>query len=462
MNIVRFIDREREINELNKAKERARRGLYVLVIYGHRRVGKTRLLAEFLGKNDLYFFVNRSKNSERLLKEFTEILREKQFLGKYEVIETWDQFFDVLLSRCEGVVAFDEFQDFTFVDRSVFSTLQKKIDEFEDKAKVLLILTGSTLGLIKRTFQDGREPLYGRVKKFMKLKPLGIREAYRLSLELKIENIADFITLYSVFGGYPKYWVAIEDEGLISESAEKILKELIFSEFPPLENEAEIILSLELGGRSSTYYSILQAIAEGKSTISQIASHLRRKETSITRQLNELREYFELVGKTCSPINERCLLYVAHPYLAFWFRFIYPNQSEYEINREKLWRKVKKDLEGYVGNRFDLIGAEILTLKYQVSKFGKHFGFYREEGKRKVYGIDFVGIDGRKAIFAEFKWRKKAIDAEKLVEELKWKAEMSGWKGEKKFVLVGRKFKNVPGDVEVIGEEDIMELISQA
>lgn len=56
---MRFIDREKELEVLRKARERSRKKLYTLAIYGLRRVGKTRLLREFLGEKDLYFFVDR-------------------------------------------------------------------------------------------------------------------------------------------------------------------------------------------------------------------------------------------------------------------------------------------------------------------------------------------------------------------------------------------------------------------
>jgi len=62
--------------------------------------------------------------------------------------------------RYRGVVVFDEFQNFTFVDRSVFGILQKTFDLNEDKP-LLMILTGSTTGLMKRLFQSRKEPCMG-------------------------------------------------------------------------------------------------------------------------------------------------------------------------------------------------------------------------------------------------------------------------------------------------------------
>ncbi|WP_367884703.1 ATP-binding protein [Thermococcus sp. JCM 11816] len=232
---MRFIDRERELEVLRKARERSRKKLYTLAIYGLRRVGKTRLLREFLGEKDIYFFVNREKGSTGLLREYENILREKGVITKRERIESWDDFFEVLFERFEGVVAFDEFQDFRFVEPSVYPTLQRLIDENEERKNLLLIFTGSTIGMIEKLFRDSKEPpLYGRIKREIHLKPLDIRGSYEMARELDIVKLDDFFKVHSVFGGgFPRYWVAIEDEGLEGRSAEEILRELFFEEYAP-------------------------------------------------------------------------------------------------------------------------------------------------------------------------------------------------------------------------------------
>ncbi|ACS32777.1 ATP-binding protein [Thermococcus gammatolerans] len=462
---MRFINREREMELLLKAKERSRRKLYSVAIYGLRRVGKTRLLREFLSENDLYFFVNRGKSSALLLREYSEILRGKGILSKREELKSWDDFFEVLFERFTGAVAFDEFQDFRFVEPSVYSTLQRFMDENEEKP-MLLIFTGSTIGMVERLFKDSKEPLYGRIKRELRLEPLDIRGSYEMAREVGIENLDDFITLYSVFGGFPRYWVAVEDEGLEGENAERILKELIFSYSAPLEEEVPRILSLEFGKRSGVYYDILEAIANGSTSPSEIAGYLNRKETSITRQLHELVNYFKLVDYDRAVLGKGSVLYIRHPFLNFWFRFVQPRLSEYELNRERLWEDVKRNLPDYVGKRFDFACRELLRLSgnflpFQPTVIGRHWGRYREGGKRKVYEIDIIALDseGRKAIFGECKWRKRTQNAEKLLEKLRGKVELTGWRGEVYYLLIARKLRNVPENVIALDEKGIKNLL---
>ncbi|WP_456423040.1 ATP-binding protein [Thermococcus sp.] len=463
---MRFIDRERELEVLMKARERSKRKLYTLAIYGLRRVGKTRLIKEFLRQDDLYFFVNRGKSSTALLREYSRILKDRGVLGKREELKGWDDFFEVLFERFEGTVAFDEFQDFRFVEPAVYPTLQRFIDEREERKNLLMVFTGSTIGMMEKLFKDSKEPLYGRIKRELNLQPLDVRGCYKMAKELGVESVEEFIVLHSVFGGFPRYWVAIEDEGLDGESAEKIIEELVFSYSAPLEEEVPRILSLEFGKRSGVYYDILEAIANGATSPSEIAGYLNRKETSITRQLHELVNYFKLVGYDRAVLGKGSVLYLRHPFLNFWFRFVHPRMSEYEAMRERLWEEVKKSIPDYVGKRFDFTCREILRLAGDYLPFkpaivGRHWGHYRDGEKRRTYEIDIVALDTerRRALFGECKWRKKGQNGEKLLKELREKVELMGWRGETYYLLIARKLKNVPENVIALDGDKLKNLL---
>ena len=468
---MRFIDRERELGILQKTRKLSERKLYTAVIYGMRRVGKTRLLLEFLEENDLYFFVNRTKTSESLLREYEEILRKKGIITKYESLSTWDEFFDVLFERFNGAVAFDEFQEFQRVDPSVLPSLQRLIDTNEDRKGLLLIFTGSTIGMIEKLFKDSREPLYGRVKREIHLKELGIKGAYEMAKELEIRELDDFMTLYALFGGFPKYYVTIEDEALEGKSSEEIIRNLFFTPSAPLEEEVPKILSMEFGRRSGVYYDILEAVANGATSIGGIASYLNRKETSLTRHLKELTKYFRLLSYDRAVLGKERVIYIRHPLINFWFRFIHPRLSEYEAMREDLAEEVVSMLPDYVGKRFDFICRELLwilnhkgELPFKFTQIGRHWGYYREEGMRRVYEIDLVAVsrDRNKALFGECKWRRKPVDGKKILENLKKKSELTGWKGEKYYLIIARKVNNPPEDAMVLDEKAILELLDSS
>ncbi|MHA1829334.1 MAG: ATP-binding protein, partial [Candidatus Heimdallarchaeaceae archaeon] len=80
MNRMIFINREKEMKFLKEAKELSKKKLFTLAVWGPRRIGKTRLLLEFMDTRDLYLFVNKNKTSRSLLEEFQNTLKEKNML----------------------------------------------------------------------------------------------------------------------------------------------------------------------------------------------------------------------------------------------------------------------------------------------------------------------------------------------------------------------------------------------
>lgn len=432
---MRFIDRDDEIKYIKETIKLSKTKLFTVSISGLRRVGKTRLILEVLKEKDLYFFVNKDKRSESLLKEYEEILKNRGILTDLESLKGWDEFFGVLFKRFRGTIAFDEFQNFVNADKSVFGVLQKYIDLNEHRGGILFIFSGSLIGLSKKLFSDAKEPLYGRVKRKFHLNPLSFSDVIKICHELNINNIEDVIGLYAIFGGFPKYYVSVEDETLKGTTAKKIMERFFFVENATLEAEVSQILSLEFGKRSGLYYDILTAIANGCTRMSEISSFLRKKETALTRQMNELVNYFELVGVEKSITNGKSLLFIKHPLMNFWFRFFYKNLSSYKRRERWLIERIKAGANAYVGRRFENVCRELLVKvpPFRFDKIGKWWGHYREGEERKTAEIDIVALneETKQILFAECKW-KEGVNAEGVLKELKEKAGHVDWHKEKR------------------------------
>lgn len=444
---MRFIDRNCEIEFIKESAKLSKAKLFSLAITGLRRVGKTRLILEMLGSTDLYFFVNKDKGSDSLLREYEDALKNAGVLTKLESLRDWEEFFKVLLERFNGIVAFDEFQNFASVDKSVYGTLQKYIDLSERKKGILFIFSGSTVGLMKKLFSDAKEPLYGRVKRKLDMRPLSFADASKMCREVGIEDIDEIIKLYAIFGGFPRYYVSIEDEGLQGERAERIVEKFFLAENAVLEDEVSQILSLEFGKRSGVYYDILTAIANGNRRISEIAAFLRKKETALTRQINELINYFELVGSEKPVVGGKGLLYIRHPLIEFWFRFFYKNLSSYKRKETWLIEKIKKETNAFIGQRFETICREFLVKKspFKFERAGKQWGKFKAEKGKNVYEIDTVALNERtkEILFAECKWQE-SVDAEKVLAELREKASLVDWHRDKRkehYVIFAKSFK---------------------
>jgi AAA+ ATPase superfamily predicted ATPase len=419
---MKFINRKAELKELTVLENLSRKKLFVLAIYGLRRVGKTRLLLEFLNTRGIYFFVNRNKTSNDLLSEFQEILKEKRILGELENLPSWEKFFDICTTRNLPPIVFDEFQNFAEVEPSILGSLQKNIDLHESNPG-LIIIGGSLIGLMKKTFQNVKEPLYGRIKKGIRVNPLDLSSCFEIGEELKLAK-ADLLQLYLIFGGYPKYYIAIEDFDLKGRTAPEIVDTLFLSKSAPLDEEVNTILSQEFGGRSGIYYSILEAIALGNNRLSSIAGYLNVPATSITRQIGDLKDNFELIEIEKPYQGKRGIYVIKHPLLEFWFSQIYKNYSDYASRNPDFILKLKENLNCYFGRAFERAAKEFLAAKLNLTKANKQWGKIPNAKKGEdTYEIDLVGCNAKAFYLFEIKWQQLHYsEALRLLEQLKQKA----------------------------------------
>ena len=419
---MRFIDRKAELNELNDLEKLSRKKLFVLAVYGLRRVGKTRLLLEFLKTRGVYFFVNRNKTSDDLLLEFQEILKTKKVLGELESLPSWEKFFEICTTRKLPPLVFDEFQNFVEVEPSILGTLQKNIDLHESKPG-LIILAGSLIGLMKKTFQNAKEPLYGRIKRGIRISPLALPSCFEIGEDLRLEK-AELLKLYLIFGGYPKYYIAIEDFDLKEKTALEIVDALFLSKSAPLDEEVNAILSQEFGGRSGIYYSILEAIALGNNRLSSIAGYLNVPATSITRQIGDLKDNFELIQIEKPYQGKRGIYVIKHPLLEFWFSQIYKNYSDYASRNPDFILKVKENLNCYYGRAFERAAKEFLVAKLSLSNAQKQWGKIPAAEKGKdTYEIDLIGSSEHASYLFEIKWQElRYTETLRLLEQLVTKA----------------------------------------
>lgn len=454
---MKFVNRTEEIRYLKEAAELSKSKLFTVSITGLRRVGKTRLILEIMSKEDLYFFVNKDKESASLLREYADVLKAGKIITELEALNSWDNFFKILFERFKGIIVFDEFQNFTAVDMSVYGIVQKYVDLNENKAGICIIFSGSTVGLMKKLFSESKQPLYGRLKRKMFLKPLMFRDTLKMCDALGIRSMEDAVRVYAIFGGFPKYCVSIEDEQLGDAGFEKIMNRLFLAENAVLEDEASQILSLEFGKRSGIYYDILAAIASGNTRMSEVASFLRKKETALTRQINELINRFELVSVEKPVTGGKSVFVINHPLLNFWFRFFYKDLSSYKRREKMLIDKIKDNMNAYIGRRFEAVCREFLEhRKPAFDKMGRWWGAYRdaETDERKAAEIDIVSVNeqAKEILFCECKWQDN-VDAKKILAELKGKAKYVDWNNDKRkecYAIFARSFK------ERIKEENLL------
>ena len=268
---MKFHNREPELKELERVWKLCDTSMHFTVISGRRRIGKTELVKQYCRKKEyLYFFIGR-KNLPLLLEELSLIARDK--VGRFPTLVKFDDFLELLLNSLpkKTVIFFDEFQDFKYVDESIFTDFQKVFDRNKNKAHTHIIVAGSHVSLMTKIFSGSKEPLFGRATEKYTLKPLSFGAVSQMLEDMGVKEIEDRIKWYSVFGGVPKYYVIAEEQG-VGDDIFQALKVLLFNDFAPLRDEAKSVIVEEFGSEHPSYFSILEAVALGNSEMTTIAN----------------------------------------------------------------------------------------------------------------------------------------------------------------------------------------------
>jgi len=395
--ILQFINRQDELQTLNDLL--TRKAAALVLVYGRRRIGKTRLIQEFMkGKQGLYFYVPNAAE-KTILAEFSRVA-ENEFFAGFKFVD-FASFMEYLAKKCQanGVVAIDEFQRLTNVDGAI-SLLQKYWDEKLSKKTIcLLILSGSSIGAIRRVALSGDAPLYGRRTSTLKIEPLKYLDLFEW---FKKYSADDLVTVYGGFGGTPAYLEHLNE----NLSVEENIVEKILSKRSPLHDEPEMLLMEEIRA-PQRYMDILSVIAQGKSTISEIAdaTGLSRENATTYLKTLDILDLIDRITPVTEPEAKRGLYRIRDPFFNFWFGFVRPNKRQLELGLEKnVWHNIREEFKAHLGRIFEDICAEVLIemtkknlLPIQVERIGKWWW--------KETEIDIVGLEskGKRALAVEAK-----------------------------------------------------------
>ncbi len=334
-------------------------------------------------------------------------------LGKVDRFATLFEYL-MKLSVTRPITLFiDEFQEFFRVNKSVFSDMQRIWDIFSPTAKINLVVCGSIYSMITKIFKDKKEPLYNRQTHFMSVRPFTPAVLKEILSEYNPNYSAeDLLALYAFTGGVAKYVKILMDAGATSK--EKMLNQIVQPDSVFL-GEGKSILIEEFGKDYGTYFSILSAIARGKSSRSEIEAVIGKE---IGGYLTKLEDDYEIISKK-QPLFERTnskkVRYtIKDNFFTFWFRFIYKYNYMLEIeNYESVRTIINRDYETFSGIILEKYFNQILIESHAYTRIG---GWWDRKGENE---IDLIAEDelSNKATFFEVKHQAKNIDLRVLEEK---------------------------------------------
>ncbi len=430
---VKFYNRKNEVGLIKRILNAE--GTRFVIVKGIRRIGKTRIILEMLKqKNYAYIFIPKDKTTGSFLEETSNELNIPKFTKITD-------FLRYVFDKYEFVFM-DEFQNFTYLDKSTYSDMQKLLDEFKrDGKKICIFVAGSSYSLMNKIFSDYSKALYGRRDIEITLGELDIIDIFKLLDDLGIKDFQDKIKFWSVFGGIPKFYELVE---ILSPNSFEEFIEITFStNFRSWLDEGNTILKSEFGGEYKTYYTVMEAIAYGKTKLSEISSVFGNNATQTNRYLTMLRKEYNLVMRADPLISRKSRLgtyATKNNFFNFWFRFVKKHESYHEQKRTKeIVEFFKENFNSYLGAAFELLCKELLKENIIMpscafTKTGRQWGHIKEKPKgQNAYEIDIVALNEKtkEILFCECKWKNK-VNAEKVLAELKEKAQHVQWNNQKR------------------------------
>lgn len=406
---MKFFGRNKEISELQETNRLSEHTARFTIVTGRRRSGKTSLLLKaYEDVSDmLYFFVARKSEAE-LCKDFiTEITEKLQIPILGEVAHFADIFkFLMQLSKTRHLtVVIDEFQDFKRVNPSVFSDMQKIWDLNKAEAHINLVVCGSIYSLMNVIFKGSKEPLYGRQTGEIKVTafpPSTIREI--LACYNPSFTAEDLLALYLYTGGVAEYVEMMMDSGATNKT---LMMEKFVCKNSYFINEGKNMLIEEFGRDYTRYFEILQLIASGHTTRSELESIMK---TELAGYITKLENDYSLISRNMPMFqksNRNIRYQIEDNFLRIWFRYIYKYSYMLEVGANgKLKALMEKDYTTYSGRVLERYFRAVMI---ESEEFTRIASWWDRKGENE---IDIIAADEleRRVTFYEVKRQAKDIN----------------------------------------------------
>lgn len=414
---MKFYDRKKELKLLQNIKEQSRNSACFTVMIGRRRIGKTALLLESVrGEKFLYLFVSR-KSEVLLCEQFQQDIKESLGLDIFGRVDNFRTLFEQLMiyaTKTHFTLIIDEFQEFDNINSSIFSDIQNIWDRYKEEAKINFIACGSIYSMMKKIFENNKEPLFGRLTSKIILKPFNVSTIKEI---LKDYNPGytpeDLLAFYLITGGVAKYVALLMEAG--ATTFKKMIRYTVRPDSPFLSEGRDLLIS-EFGREYATYFSILQLIASGKTAQNEVDSIIGKNTGAY---LANLEKEYSLINRNkpmfSKPESRNSRWRLNDNYLMFWFRFIFPNLSMIELGKNDMLEKfILKNYEQYSGHILERYFRDMIAESEDITDIGN---YWDNKGENEIDLIALNRFDG-KALIAEVKRNPNKINIARLYEKV--------------------------------------------
>jgi hypothetical protein len=414
---MRFFNRRAELARLGSLLLRKEGAL--AVIWGRRRVGKSRLLLEWCRQaGGLYTVADQSAEAmqrqyfaESLSQRFPSIAEARypdwrallRALAREAARESW-----------RGPLIVDELPYLIAAAPALASQLQAFVDGEAREARLVVALAGSAQHMMHGLALDASSPLFGRASEAILLPPLPPRD---LSEALGLHDEVEAVRAFATWGGIPRYWELAEPFGRDLDAA---VDQLVLDPLGPLHREPDRILAEELP-TATALRPLLDAIGAGAHRLSEVAGRLAQPATSLGRPLGRLMQMGLLRREQPFEEHERAgkrtLYRIDDPFFRLWFRLVAPHRSFLAQvpaeQRLRLWHQQQGALFAETWEELCRRSVPRLSAKLPVLGDAGPWGPAARLWGRGGPEWDVVAksLDGKNLLLGEVKWHDERATA---------------------------------------------------
>lgn len=412
-----FLDRENELGRIRKRLSGAEPSF--VCVYGRRRIGKTRLIREAVGKLAVASYVGDERDESLQRAALARVV--DSVLPDFSSVDYPD--WESLLNRWKSdapagaVLVIDEFQSVVGASPSFPSVLQKILDAPDRRQHV--VICGSSQRKMSGVVLDRSSALYGRAQEILKLSPLHLRW---LEKAIGTRDPSKLLGHYAVWGGVPRYWELAKDYASLDEA----ILECVLSPLGVLHQEPDRLLRDDMT-QTRQAASILVLIGRGCHRLSEIAARMEKPATSLSRPLQTLLELGLVRRETpfgqSRKTSKRSLYQIEDPFLRFWATLVDPHRSRLQSGlAREVWKASKHKWQQHQAAVWEHLCRQCVV---DTNLFGKTWSpgarWWGLDAERNNVEIDLVSQaidDPDHLLAAEIKLRSTPAQSRRSLDDL--------------------------------------------
>ncbi len=420
-----FRGRKTELRILDKKYKNP--GFVMTVLYGRRRIGKTKLINKFIHDHDCrsISFTAVERGETELLSMMTESVLNAlspELVGTIS-FNSFENLFEYIGSKAEKerlIFFIDEYPYLAKQCPYIQSVLQKVIDTKWKNGNLFFIICGSLVSFMKDEVLAESAPLHGRSDLELKLRPFNYLETAEFLNNYTNEEKA---ICYGLTNGVAKY---IEQFDTCNSLEDNIIEQFYSIGGYFSEEQIKTVITNEKQN-PALYNSIISAVATGHTKNSEIASYVGVDDVTYPLKVLVKAELLEkrVAKKPYYILNDSMI--------EFWFRYV--NRATSLINADNgasyYYSSVKDHLHDFMGKIFEKMakeylmshaGQDNLPILTDISDYQETV--LDENKKQKQIEIDLLGKNGNKILLVgECKFKNSPFDKaeyDKLMDKIKY------------------------------------------